>query len=132
MTARRYLNSYITVPDKDRAGDNLRPRVTEIAAIQRVAFGEEIPATNAAAALYDPEFIRCSGRCGQKKHYTAFDRCAGNTWRFCRDHRCKACRKLARLEPQLFTISASEEARLRAKPNNRRGRKGKLPELRTE
>lgn len=101
--------------------DSMTSRTTEIDGVLRIAYGEQIAATNRQAQLYDPEFIQCSGRCGMKKHYLDFDRCAGNHWRFHRDHRCKHCRKLARLQP------AMDESYLRSKPNNRR-RKGKLPE----
>lgn len=71
-------------------------RITEKDGIQRLAYGEPIAASNRAAELYDPEAIKCSV-CGQKKHYTLFDRCAGNLWRFSRGYECKLCRKTIRL-----------------------------------
>jgi len=93
---RRYLNSYVTVHSPSRAGDNLVPRIPEIEAIQRMAFGDMISASNRAAEVYDPEAIKCSV-CGQRKHHSLFDRCAGNRWRFSRSYECKVCRKAQRL-----------------------------------
>lgn len=101
--------------------DSLTSRITEIDAVKRIAYGDAIAATNRQAQLYNPEFIQCSGICGQKKHYLEFDRTSGNDWRFHRDHRCKQCRKLARLQ------TAMDDSYLRSKPNNRR-KKSKLPE----
>jgi hypothetical protein len=123
---RLYTNSHVTVRAPDRRGDNFVPRIPEIEALLRIAYGDPIPATNKAAELYDPEYIVCSGRwCeGRKKHYTEFDRDASLTWRFCRDYRCKSCRKRARLDPVVEVITAGEEARLRAKPNKRRKKRG--------
>jgi hypothetical protein len=130
----RHLNSYITVrkfeagnQETGKYDDSRKPRVTEIAALDRMAFGDGEPATNAAAKLYDPEYIQCSGRCGMKKHYLEFDRTAGNAWRFHREYRCKHCRKLARLEPHFEIITGREETRLRSKANKRR-KKTSLPE----
>lgn len=99
-------------------------RGPEIDVHNRMWFGEAIPATNHAAAVYDPECIKCS-HCGKRKHYTEFDKNRTYPWRFERQYECKACRKAIRLQGGV-TIDPADEAYLRSKPNHRRkGRKGK-------
>lgn len=68
---RRYLNSYITVPDKDRRGDNVRPRTTEIDAIQRLAYGDPIAATDTIGEAIRAGELRC-WRCLQFKAKAEF------------------------------------------------------------
>lgn len=94
----RHLNSYISVKVYDTSEplvgliqDSRKPRITEVAALDRMAFGELIPASN--NATYDPDMLRCTV-CGEKKHILQFHRDARYTWRQCRRYECSTCEKL--------------------------------------
>lgn len=74
----RYNTSFITVRTFDtheplvgRIQDSRMPRSTEISALQRIAFGVEIPASDTIRELRDKGYRRC-GRCGIYKDPDAF------------------------------------------------------------
>lgn len=70
-------------------------RKTETDGITRVAYGEQIAATN--NARYDAQCILCSV-CGNKKHYLDFNRDSRMKWRFSRRYECNRCEKLQKVD----------------------------------
>lgn len=95
----RHLNSFISVRTFDtseplvgRIQDSRKPRVTEIEALDRMAFGDPIPATDTIGEAIRAGKIRCP-RCNQYQDPSCFA-----TWTkketgvVYRKHYCNRCR----------------------------------------
>ena len=129
--SRHYINSQIPVQVHDktiafvgRIQDSRKRRHVEIDALDRIAYGDTIAATNNAAKLRDfTETLRCSSsKCHQPiKHFTDFGKCRAYPWRADgREYYCKDCRKAQRLAGVGVRIDVVDDNYLRSKPNNRR------------
>lgn len=97
-------------------------RITEKDGIDRLAHGEQIAATNNAAALATSrnESLKCST--GHFAHYLEFAECKQYPWRHGgRQYYCRECMKKKRLQGgETWEIDPADEKRLRSKPNKRR------------
>lgn len=104
-----------------------RQRKTETAAIDRIAFGDAIAASNAAALLNKVDLLKCSD-CRKEKHFLQFPQCKTHNHRHGgRGYQCLECvskrrEALKRQGLRGVLIDAQDEAYLRSKPNNRRRR----------
>lgn len=131
----KHLNSHITVRAKDtymlELGASVvtcrRKRGTEVDALERAAYGDQIAASHAAAAYsaIKNDLLRCSD-CVKDKYFEAFPVCRSYPWRHGgRGYYCLECvaRRREETKRRAFIhviIDPADEARLRAKPNNRR------------
>lgn len=94
----QHLNSHISVRTYDksfeggRIHDSRKPRVTEIEALQRMAFGDPIPATDTIGEALRAGKRRCP-RCNQFQEQACFatwtDKKTGKTYQ--KTH-CNSCR----------------------------------------
>lgn len=66
-------------------------RRTEIAGIDRAAYGQQIAETN--NKVFNADCILCSV-CARRLHYLEFNRDSRMKWRFSRRYECKICEKL--------------------------------------
>lgn len=99
------ISSYLTVRHSRNSYD-LVPRRTEIAGIDRRAYGGRQPATHSAALLdiYRNKQLKCSD-CQQSKPLYAFPRLSGCWHRLERGYQCSECKHLRYVESR----NASEE-----------------------
>jgi late competence protein required for DNA uptake (superfamily II DNA/RNA helicase) len=93
----RHLNSFISVRTYDtseplvgRIQDSRKPRVTEIEALTRIAFGDPIPATDTIGKARREGKCQCK-RCLQYKDLSEFGKYKKGEAEYSRPY-CKTCR----------------------------------------